>query len=385
MLCRSLAFSFLFLPALAAAAPAGSFEMLPGVVVDRDRPAVYLMSPDQGIDAVDPASGARLWSSHEAARPLLVYGDLLVAQTEPVRAGILGIAFLDRNDGTRRLAVDVPLPKGVTARVGDGPGSRFDAWAAVRQGKVAIGWENVERWTKPVPPGPRDALETRLAGGALIDFPNDPRADPRADSRMKPLTRTAEPPPRPAPPIVRLASDDGAPGERVRAGDVSAALRMVRNPAGPPRLVLQRWEAGTGAPLGEVDLLEGDYHLRLPSADGSHLLESREMTPSDGDGYSFLVFSLATGKLLGKAESPRSHAFFFVFNNLLVSESLPFARRVESKRGDEDGDRDEGDEGDDDAGMVFEPRKLRAVDLASGAVVWERPLRDTAYRGPYPP
>src|SRR4051812_10693769 len=106
MLCRLLALPFLLLPAFASAAPVsprsageevasvGAFELLPGVVVDRSRPAVYLQRPDQGIGAVEPSSGALLWSSREAAKPLLVYGDLLVAQTEPIRDGTLGIAFL---------------------------------------------------------------------------------------------------------------------------------------------------------------------------------------------------------------------------------------------------------------------------------------------------
>jgi hypothetical protein len=366
MLSRWLAFLFLFLSVFAAAAPVpasageqvvpeGTFELLPGVVLDRSHPAIYLMRPDQGIDAVDPASGALLWSSREAAKPLLVYGDLLVAQTEPDRADNLGIAFLSRSDGTVRLAMDVPLPEGVTGSVANGLGTQFDVWAVVRQGRISIGWESVKRWVKPIPPRQRDALETRLKGGVLIDL------------LAKTTTRIAAPP-RPVLPRPRLAMDDAPTGEGVRTDGVFATTHMVRN-AGSQRLVLQRWSTGTGALLEEVTLFAGDYHLRLPSADGQHLMVSREATRSGPDGYTLLIFSLASGKLLGKIESQRSHAFFYVLGSTLFYESLPFFHRAV--------------DGDDE--IVFESRKLCAVDLANDAVLWERPVRDITYRGPYPP
>ena len=56
---------------------------------------------------------------------------------------------------------------------------------------------------------------------------------------------------------------------------------------------------------------------------------------------------------------------FFVWGSRLVHEAPPSGRRV-------------------DGAWVEEPRTLRAFDLGTGAPAWSRPLRDPAYRGPYP-
>jgi hypothetical protein len=205
----------------------------------------------------------------------------------------------------------------------------------------------------PIPPKRGEKLRSRLTGGARLDL------------TAKTATALAAAPPRPTSPIARLASDNGPAAERLQAGSVLAATSMVGD-AGQGRLVLKRWEAQTGAPLADITLTDAAYHLRLPSTDGRHLLVSRKSDANAAAGYTFQLYSLETGKLLGSLEERRSHAFGFVLGNSFVYESLPSA----SRQGD---------------AWVSTPRQLRAVDLTSGAALWQRPVRDLSYRGPYRP
>jgi hypothetical protein len=47
--------------------------MRPGVVVDPAAGRLYMMNPQGGIDAVEITSGKLLWTTKEAAKPLIAY------------------------------------------------------------------------------------------------------------------------------------------------------------------------------------------------------------------------------------------------------------------------------------------------------------------------
>ena len=72
------------------------------------------------------------------------------------------------------------------------------------------------------------------------------------------------------------------------------------------------------------------------------------------------------GDGIGTFEDQFSTAFFFVQDSTLVHVAIPWSRKV----GDNWQDYD---------------LKVRAVDLTSGTVRWERTLRDVQYTGPLPP
>ena len=119
-----------------------SFEFRSGVIVDPDRPAVYFMNIQGGIDAVDLASGKLLWRTDLAAKPLLCHEDRLVAQTEPpVGQQFLRIALLNTREITvDPRFVDIPLPADVQATIDDGMESSFSATARIHEGAVVLSW-----------------------------------------------------------------------------------------------------------------------------------------------------------------------------------------------------------------------------------------------------
>src|SRR5436305_1787854 len=99
-------------PAVGQESANHSVELRPGVVIDPDRRVAYLMNPKGGIDALNLAHGERIWSTNEAAKPLVLVGDLLVSQTEPSSAdNVLRIVALDTKQGGRQaVAKAVELP-----------------------------------------------------------------------------------------------------------------------------------------------------------------------------------------------------------------------------------------------------------------------------------
>jgi hypothetical protein len=332
-----------------AASPA-SFEMLPGVVVERSRPALFLMSPERGVDAVDPRTGDLLWSSSEAARPVLAAGDRVYAQAEPSGGGVLEVVALSALDGRRQAASTIALPAGVNAGIGDGLESSFRVWAALEGGDLRLGWENTTRRSSPLPPKEGESVAAPRTGAAGI------RASALGAEEFSVLGSV---PARPDAPVARASWDDA----HTSAAHLGALQATVVT-SGQGRLVLRRGDA-SGAALPEVVLSEGGYHLRMPSVDGRHLLVSREVDPGSGEGYRLEIFDLATGSRLGEMPSRRSHVAFFVVGDVVVFETAAGAARVDDR-------------------MIAVPRQLNGFDLAAESLVWQRPLRDTRFRGQRP-
>ena len=101
------------------------------------------------------------------------------------------------------------------------------------------------------------------------------------------------------------------------------------------------------------------------SADMRNRLASVPGRGATADSYEWSIFD-ATGNLIGSFSNRAAYAPFHVSGDLVVFETRPGARRQ--------GDR-----------MVEEPLGLRTVSLSSGAEQWRLPIRDTEYRGPFPP
>ena len=128
-----------------------TFEFRPGVIVDPERSAVYLMHTERGIDAVDLSSGKVLWWTDQAAKPLLRHDDWLVAQTQPsVGQQFLRIAFLNSHDiAADSRYVDIPLTAGVQVTIDDAMESSFSAAARVHEGILVLSWQYIYRRMTP--------------------------------------------------------------------------------------------------------------------------------------------------------------------------------------------------------------------------------------------
>ena len=338
---------------------ASSFEFRSGVIVDPDRSAVYLMNIQGGIDAVDLASGKLLWRTNRAAKPLLCHEDLLVAQTEPpVGQQFLRIALLNTREITADPRfVDIPLPADVQATIDEGMESSFSAAARMHEGALVLSWRYIYRRITGHPPGPDDqALDRKVAGSVRIDIPTG-QIDPIDEM-------VAVPEPELPAAVFQRKEAQAPPGPVCRVSNVLVAIERATF-EGKQRVSLKRWDAETGEALADVTLFDGGLNFRSVSADKRHLLASRRAA-SDSRTWEWAVYALETGAKVAELRYDEPGARFFLSGSRLIHETNVTSRLVGGQ-------------------MVVEPGKLRAIDLETGSEIWIQAIRDTQYRGPYPP
>jgi hypothetical protein len=297
-----------------------------GVLVDRARGVTYLMNPEGRIDALRIADGALLWSSPDAAKPLLVIGDLLVAQAEPASAGELSAVTLDRGAGTLVARASVALPAGVWASVTDGPRTSFRVAAAPSGSRVALTWES----------------RRTGANGDFQGYVPAPSEGQAPDAG--PATLAAR---------LSVARVGGSALLDPRSGVVSTVEKAAVAPLSAPG-------------LGTFDGLAKVAGRKFLSADGRHVLASRLLDARQVvDRYRWSIYT-RRGELLGETSADRSAAPFLVVGSRAVFEARPYAVREGGK-------------------TVGAPLRIRSVDLPTGLESWSQPLRQVEFAGPFPP
>lgn len=297
-----------------------SLELRPGVIVNLKEKHIYLMSPERLVEAVDIGTGQTLWSTGDAAKPLAVSNGLLVCQADaPAPGSNLNLVVLNAQDGQPVTTASVPLPSRVVTQVDDTLSSRFSAHAVTVDDDAFVSWEHQAFPVSGMPPLPDETGQLRAA------------AQPqRASGTVKFNLRSAD-------------------ASLVEPAAVPQAVRSAR----PMNLT-----SAPGAPP--------DPSQRI-SVDGSHTLKSTLVgNETVWDKYQWTIIDNETDKEIGQLRSYLSQSGFVVAGSLIIFETGPFVRNIESD-------------------LVEEPLMLRAVDLNTGEQVWSRPIRDTAYRGSFPP
>jgi hypothetical protein len=344
---------------VSAEAGGDPFELAAGVVVDPAAPSIYLARPGAGIVALDAVSGKIRWSSDEAARPLIARGGLLVAQRES-GAG-LPLAILDSADGAVRQRLELPLPEGIRAAVDETLAVRFTISTRGLGERVLLEWDYLARDVLGVsPPGGRP-FARHEAGAVGLDLGGG-EARVLAGDELPDVVDDALPPA-----VERLVAAGELRAPPWRTGELLAAARQMHEP-GAQRLVLDRWRADTGEALPEVTLREGRPVAALAAADHRHLLvvSPLEVIAEMPERYLWTVHSLATGEAVMSRRAARSAAPFCLLGDMLLYLDPPSGRRVEG-------------------GWQERPLRLLALDIESGVELWQREVRDPAFRGPAPP
>ena len=96
--------------AVAGDCESGRVHRFPAGLADSTRGVAYVASDAGYIDALELSDGKRIWESSEKAKPLILYGDNLVAATPGTKRTELTIFLLDRGKGSvfRTLTVSFP-------------------------------------------------------------------------------------------------------------------------------------------------------------------------------------------------------------------------------------------------------------------------------------
>jgi hypothetical protein len=253
-------------------------------VVAPDLGLVFTMKPGGGVEALDLRSGAVRWRSAEAARPLAVMGDRLVAQAEPAGAGSLELVSLDVRNGAARAKSRVPIDAAVTASPVDSARATFRAWAEASDSRLTVRWEHSSLSGSGVAQGYLPAASEGQApslGGGDATFTTD--------------------------------------ASSLRLESANARAAMTDESVARPGL-MEASVAGIGG---------GRQFL---SADGRHVLVSERVASAEFriDQHRWTVFDRASGAKLGSFRSVVSAAPFVVVGRTLYYTSPPH----QTRRGD---------------------------------------------------
>lgn len=336
-----------------------TFEFRPGVIVDSDRSALYLMNSQHGIDAVDLSSGMLLWRTSRAAKPLLVYDDHLIAQGESPENGALSIVVLDTSKGKIQFEAALELPAGVLAGIDDRLGTAFRVSAYPYEGDVIAAWHFSQQHISGAAPGPDAPKPIQQSGKVRVSLAA--RSLEKLDANENPLPTE---PPLPEN-IARLVESGAIRAPLMRSGRTLAAV--VRRGGKPGSgIALSRWYCDTGRPLAEVQLFQNDFTFRYASADGRHLLASKHISPSRPAKYLWSIYAVESGDPVTELSNASPGAWFFLNGSTLIHELPATHREVDGR-------------------SVDEPPRLRAIAVETGAETWRKSVRNTAYKGSYPP
>ena len=302
----------------------GASTLRDGVVVDTARGVAYVMAPGGSVDAVDLSRGQVIWSSAEAGRPLAVSGNRLLAQAQSRETGGLEIVSLDTERGVRMGAnARIALPEGVNASIDDSLGRSFDVSARIADGGAVVSWRESRN-------------DQALQGFVTADQVEGTGATPSKSS---------------------LIRHEGAARIEFSSGRVTALA------AGEPSA---GFEAGVSR-LATTRELQGVSGRQYVSGDGRHVLASERLGSSGyPPQFRWTLHARDTGQSRGYVDNRTAAAPFVVFGDRILYETRPYA---ESHGGE----------------LIGEPLSIRVADLGSGAELWSMEIRDTEYRGPFPP
>jgi hypothetical protein len=343
-------------PGVSLRRPVDFFEFTNGVVVDLSESTAYLMNPRPGLDAVNLHTGELLWQTLAAARPLLQHDGRIIAQAETGSTpNALSLVVLSARDAGRILfEIEVALPEIVQVSVVDRPETAFRATAHMQGERVIIRWSYSRQQIEGAPPGPGEQ-PVSLQGAVWMEVDSGRHGilalDEAAAASEEGLPNHVE----------GLIANAPLSGFVWLTGGILAAIE--RTASGD--VTLRRWRASTLEPLPDVDLGDEGFTYRYVSVDGRHALASRRVGAGEAD-WLWRLYSLESGRQVTQLRQRSAATRFFLTSSHLIHEAAPTRRSVEG-------------------GIVQQPRRLRGVDLRTAAESWARPLRDTAYRGPYPP
>ncbi len=161
-----------------------SYTLRQGVVVTES--AAYVLGAEQGIDAIALGDGSVVWHSDDAALPLHVEGNRLIAMRGVPHNLIL--VSMDARDGSGLKACGVmQLPDATTASATDGLGHQFRIRARDDGRHLSVAWWASTQYVGGVPPTERmRAAAEHGEGGAMLIVPSKCRVVHKGSTRSPP-------------------------------------------------------------------------------------------------------------------------------------------------------------------------------------------------------
>jgi len=353
---------------------------IPGGVADASGALGYFAANDGSITAVDLATGQRRWSTRQGRWPLTARaGWLAVVAPDGAQRNTAHVRFLRPSDGKPLVDAPVRFPGGITVSddgdsvdgevVISSRNASLTLSSDVEGGRLRVSWL-AQSWT---PSGFRPSPVWKVSGVVLVDPATGSVAPRPGEMASAPLPPSFPPPAGFVPARGALywswsrwnAGWSDKPRTFSPSPGVVAFFSYETRPA--RRLILNRWQ--NDVPLQPLEIASGGEYAPLVSPDGRHMV----LTSGTAERPVITLYDLAragTTLLPVPAKLPplgmRFRPPFAV-----IGPRLYFVA-------EEDGTMT-----GPNYGTVF-PRRLVALDWASGRVVWMHPLAPRVLPAPTP-
>jgi hypothetical protein len=356
----------------AAAQGRPSFAVLPGGVADRDGKTGYVQAPAGGVEALDLASGKVLWQTAETCKPVALAGDRLLCQApEKGKANAVRILVLDTSAKGKLVRRSDPVEFPAWVSVGTAHGRSFTSHAQLAgKDKLLLHWEARAFYAGGAAPTPeiQERARKHAAGVAAIDLDSG-----RVTMGEKKAAKEA---------ALELPKDlQGLKPSQVWTGSdwIAHPLRvgkkavvLLKSQTGArQKLELLAWDPATGKAEPKVELMEGRELWPQLSGDRRYVfvhqaLVKEQLPPGE---YAWTVFDLETGKRRAKVPfEPGAEGL------TVLGPRAYYA--VTTRKG---GFRPGGG-----PGGLQQTRVLKAVEVASGRPLWQRPIWAPPFLPPLP-
>jgi hypothetical protein len=329
-------------------------------VLDPELRTTFVSSPKGGVQAIRLEDGKVLWTNDDcAAQPWLAAGDRLIARGD--RLVVLDLKnegkLLRQCDALAYPKVEIPerctvsFPLWSPRVVGDSLEAKWYAVAAIDRSKGRP--FAFQAWTAFNKAAPAGTVKIDLATGKG-ELQTDPKPADVTEGLIpeaaKPEQRTPAGVPEKLVAVWRQYHKDQN-GRIALVGDRLVGVAMVLEPVGQEftkKVVLNAWDVKTGAAAEPVELVK-DKALNIANI---MLTADRRHAGVVFSNSALAIYSLTDGKPVAKeVKGVSSPEEAFVEGKRLYYAELSGNRGAET------------------------PNVLKALDLESGKVVWERPLK----------
>jgi hypothetical protein len=347
---------------------------LPGGTADPAGRTGFVTGPDGHIDAINLKDGKLRWKTKVLCHPLIAYDGKLAAWVAgPGKANQILIRIFDATQDGKRVRESDPVIFPAWVSVGLTHGRTFSLTTeGIVKGKLVLHWDARAFYAGGAAPPPQVVAASRkhAAGTARVNLASG-KVEMLSAKEGDAGTGPKLPPGREKVTSRQYWTGSNWETKLLVAGKVLAALQQQKADGQKEKLVLKRWDRKTGKALEPVALLEGQALWLQVQPGGNYVFVHQALVKTalpPGD-YAWWIFSLETGKQVGKVPFEAgtqsvavigSRAFFLVPGQI---KARPGGRPF--------------------FGME-QPRALKAYALASGRLLWERPV-EPIRRLPPPP
>jgi hypothetical protein len=334
----------------------GQPVFLPRGVAEPGGRTGYVTNAAAGIDAIDLLTGELLWSTEVASRPLLVFGDRLAAQRSVKgKTNVLEIVVLDVTQQGKLVLISNPVVFPDWVSITSVSEESFACKAFLDHRHLILDWHAHARYQGGAAPPPRileqatkDAAGTariNLETGQVEMLPHTGHAAAQLPDGLQYVTS------RPY-----LAGSAWQTNPWV-AGKKLCALVSAES-EGREALYLKTWDVSTGEAHEPILLVTGNALVPYVTPDGRYLFIHHELpsVPQPAETEAWWVFSVETGQRLAQLDYEPG-----------TQEACVLGARVYYLI--------EGPPAPVTSGGSILPYILKARELTSGQVLWERPLQ----------